>query len=444
MPLTDHRRNALSRGRLLRRTVRFRLTLLYGSLFLVAGAALLAITYILVRSSGRFVVVSDSPKGVGHAKSLIRLTPNGTAEHVSGTRTPTPQELRVAQQLEAQAAATRASDLHHMLVYSGISLAIMAVLAIALGWLMAGRVLRPLRTMKRATEQISEHNLHERLSMEGPSDEIKNLADTIDDLFSRLETAFDAQRRFVANASHELQTPLTLERVLIEVGLANPTSTAEELRSVLRDVLESNAHQERLIEALLTLATSERGLDCWDPINLTVVTQDVLAARRADAERKSLRVDEALAPTRVVGNPDLIGRLIANLIDNAIRHNSPGGHVEIVTTAWEDHATLVVSNTGPIIRPDEIQRLFQPYQRLNRNRTAVADPDGHGLGLSIVQAIASAHGATVRARPRSGGGLEVQVNFPARGPTTKNARPHDRVHRLDLSERGREGDECRS
>jgi signal transduction histidine kinase len=442
MPLTDRLRNAYSKGRLARRTVRFRLTLLYGSLFLVAGAALLVTTYVLVRSSDGFVVVDNSPTGTGHTKSLLRVLPNGTVQHVRGTGSPTPQELALSRQLEAQAAATHASDLHHLLVYSGISLAIMAVLAVALGWLMAGRVLRPLRTMKRTTQQISERNLHERLSVQGPSDEIKDLADTIDDLFSRLETAFDAQRRFVANASHELRTPLTLERALIEVALANPTSTNSELRGVLDDVLASGAHQERLIEALLTLATSERGLDRWDPIDLTVVTGHVLAARRADAEHMGLRVDEALAPARIIGSPDLIERLIANLVDNAIRHNSPGGRVEIVTGRWEDHATLMVSNTGPTIRPDEIHRLFQPYQRLNRSRTA--DPDGHGLGLSIVQAIASAHGATIRARPRSGGGLEVQVNFSAREATTGDARPHHRVHPPDLPERRREADECRS
>ena len=394
-----------------RRTVRFRLTLLYGSLFLATGAGLLAITYVLVQSSYHVVILGGSLAHAGTGKSVYKIGANGQLQRVAGHGHPTPAQLRLARQLEAQALATHNSDLHQLLIKSGIALAIMAVLAIVFGWVVAGRVLRPLRTMKQTTKQITEHNLHRRLAVEGPDDEIKDLADTIDDLLGRLETAFGAQRRFVANASHELRTPLTLERALVEVALAKPSATSEDLRAALQDVLVSNEQQERLIEALLTLATSERGIDHWDHVDLTALTKRVLVPRRAEATSKGLQIDEDYAPALISGDSDLLERLIANLVDNAICHNVVGGQIEVVTGTFEGRPTLMIANSGPAMGSTEVERFFQPYQRLGRDRLTRAE--GHGLGLSIVEAIASAHDAVMEAQPRSGGGMEVQVHFPA-------------------------------
>jgi len=406
--------------RLQGRTVRFRLTLLCGALFLAAGAALLAITYVLIRSSDSIVVarartphhltIASNRLGFAKGQQSFNVMANGRLRR-AGPGSPTAAQVHEINQLRAQALATHASDLHQMLIESGLALAIMAVLAIGLGWIVAGRVLRPLRLMRNATQKITEHNLHRRLAMPGPSDEIKDLADTIDGLLGRLETAFDSQRRFVANASHELRTPLTLERALVEVALADPYSTSAELRAALQDVLASSEQQERLIEALLTLATSERGVDRWDQVDLVAVTRHVLDARRDGATGKGLSLNEAFAPALVTGDPDLIERLVANLVDNSIFHNVPGGSIEIIIGTPDDRPTLVIANTGPGIRSADVERLFQPYQRLARSR--VAHSDGHGLGLSIVQAIASAHGAIVEARPRPAGGLQVQVRFAA-------------------------------
>jgi signal transduction histidine kinase len=393
------------RPRLPRRTVRLRLTLLYSLLFLAAGAVLLAITYLLERSfpSGDFDFdkpSSASPNLPG-SKSFAGYTPKTKPDG------PTPREMR---ELKAQAEAAHAFDLHRLLTGSGIALAIMAVLAVALGWLVAGRILRPLRTMTTATRRISDLNLHERLALPGPGDEIKDLADTIDGLLQRLEAAFDAQRRFVANASHELRTPLTLNRALLEVTLANPDATAVDLRAMSRELIAAGEQQEQLIEALLTLATSARGLECREPFDLSQVTADVLLSPHPEIDRQRLDVQTTITPAPVTGDPRLARRLVANLIDNALRHNATGGHVTITTRTESGHAIFTITNSGPIIAQDDVDRLFQPFQRLRSDRAN--HPDGHGLGLSIVQSIAAAHSAALTARTRSGGGLHIEVRFP--------------------------------
>jgi signal transduction histidine kinase len=386
-----------------RRTVRFRLTALYSALFLAAGAGLLAITYALVD---------------GTTAAELFIDKNGTAIAVSGPQAaqlsdghPSTGSLPLARELSAQAAAQHARDLHQLLTQSGLALAIMAVLAIGLGWLAAGRVLRPLRAMKTATQQITERNLHERLALPGPGDEVKDLADTIDGLLARLETAFEAQRRFVASASHELRTPLTLNRALLEVALADPGASAGDLRAACEDLLAAGEHQERLIDALLTLAASQQGLDRREPLDLATVTRQALALHYAEAEQRSLRLKVSLGHATVHGNPDLVERMAANLIDNAIRYNLPGGHVEVHTETGYDHAVLTVANTGPLVPEDQVSRLFQPFQRISPDRAG--HPDGHGLGLSIVRAIAAAHDASLKVQLRAGGGLSIEVHFPA-------------------------------
>jgi signal transduction histidine kinase len=392
--------------RLPRHTVRFRLTVLYSGLFLAAGAGLLAITYLLVdhstatvlfanRKGGRVIAIHGPPRG-----------PATRLEHGS----PTSQQAQIARQLTAQA-AQHARDLHQLVTQSAIALSVMVVLAVVLGWVVAGRVLRPLRAMKAATQRITERSLHERLALPGPEDEVKDLADTIDGLLARLERAFEAQRHFVASASHELRTPLAFNRAIIEVAMSDPDATAEDLRSTCEELLTSGEQQERLLEALLTLATSERGLDHRDRFNLATVAARVVSARRGEAEDRGLEVRVSLGDAVIAGDDDLAERMAANLVDNAIRHNVRGGHLDVRTETRDARPVLTVANTGPLVPEDQVSRLFEPFQRLTGNRTA--HPDGHGLGLSIVRAIAVAHDARLKVLLRPAGGLTIEVHFPA-------------------------------
>jgi signal transduction histidine kinase len=300
--------------------------------------------------------------------------------------------------------------LHSLLMMSGVALAAMTLISIMAGWLVAGRVLRPLRTVTTAARRISASNLHERLALTGPADELKELGDTFDGLLGRLEGAFDAQRQFVANASHELRTPLARQRALIEVALDDRQRTAGSLERACERVLASNGHQERLIDALLALAHSQRGLDRRGPIDLAAVVGDVLRARQPDAQSRGLRVSATLAAAPALGDGRLAERLAVNLVSNAIGHNVPGGWIEIVTGVQDGCATLSVANAGSVIPPDEVDRLFEPFRRLSADRTG--SHDGPGLGLSIVRAIVSAHEAKLSASALPGGGLEIGVRFP--------------------------------
>jgi signal transduction histidine kinase len=372
-------------------TVRLRLALLYSALFLISGAVLLAITYFLFRRS----------TGV----NLIVPTMEPTLS---------PQAHHAIESKFAGLESRHAEDLNQLLVQSGIALAIMTAVSIVLGWLVAGRVLRPLRTMTATTRQISERNLHERLALPGPRDELKDLADTVDGLLSRLETAFGAQQRFVANAAHELRTPLTLWRALLEETLTDPDATIDSFRTTSRRLLALGEEQERLLEALLTLASSERGLDRHEPFDLAAVVATVLDDPPPGAEPLDLRIDTELKPAPAAGNTALAERLVRNLIDNAVRYNVPGGQVQVQTGTDPGGSFLSVTNDGPTIPAAEIERLLEPFQRLGPNRTAPSDGH-HGLGLSIVRAIATAHHATLLAEARPEGGLAVKVTFPPRG-----------------------------
>ncbi len=408
MSLTDRLTLTRQKLRLPRRTVRLRLTLLYSLLFLAGGAVLLAITYLLDRSfpTGDFDKPSGGAPTLPGSKSFAGDTPKTPKAKPDG---PTLQEMR---ELKAQAVAAHAFDMHRLLTGSGIALAIMAVLAVALGWLVAGRMLRPLRTITTATRRITEHNLHQRLALPGPRDEITDLADTIDGLLQRLEAAFDAERRFVANASHELRTPLTLNRALLEVTLANPGATADDLRSMGHELIAAGEQQEQLIEALLTLATSARGLERREPFDLSYITTDVLLDPHPEIGQLGLDVQTTITPAPASGDPRLARRLVANLFGNALRHNVAGGHITIATRTESGQAILTVANSGPVIPQDDIDRLFQPFQRLRGDRANHPDGHGHGLGLSIVQSIAAAHGAALSACTRPGGGLDIEVRFP--------------------------------
>jgi signal transduction histidine kinase len=370
-----------------RRSVRLRLTALYGCLFLLCGAGLLAITYLLVHNA-----LAGTTRTPGRS-----IPPNSSAGIVRSHAT----NGLLAQQ---------SADLHQLLIQSGIALAIMAVVSIALGWLVAGRVLQPLRSMTATARRISERSLHERLALEGPDDELKDLGNTIDELLARLEAAFESQRRFIANASHELRTPLMLTQTMLQVALVDPNLTLDSLRSTCQDVIATGKDQGLLIDALLTLARSQRGLEHRHPVDLATVVADVLDTVEATATANELTIDTTIQPALVDGDEQLIRTLVTNLVSNATRYNSPGGSIQILTTTQAGQSLLKVANTGTAVRADQVDRLLQPFQRLNDHRSG--GRDSLGLGLSIVAAIATAHGASLSIHPRRTGGLTVDVAFP--------------------------------
>jgi signal transduction histidine kinase len=411
---TPHPRPGSARWlRLPRRTARLRLTILYGAAFLACGAAVLALTYLLY---GGAVHVSGATVGpVFHEVLRVPVAYVHRAGPDDVINVPTSQQATAAAH---QANLGLGSERKQLLIASAIALAVFAVAATAIGWLLAGRVLRPLSTITAAARRISASSLHERLALHGPDDELKELADTLDSLFARLEASFDAQRHFAANASHELRTPLTRERTLLQVTRADPAATAGTWQAVSRELLASNAEQERLIEALLTLASSEADTGEHEPADLAAITSEALAAARPAISRLGLNVHADIQPAALDGDPLLVQQLVTNLIDNAVRHNIPGGDIQVATGTSGDRAVLSVTSSGQVIPPADVDRLFQPFQRLGP-RHARRD-GGHGLGLSIVRAVAAAHGATIGARALPGGGLAVDVTFspPPAGPRT--------------------------
>ena len=382
----------------MRRTIRLRLTLLYGGMFLGSGAVLLTVVYLLV---------TRGVLGSGLVTPTPPVTPSG------GLTVTTPRVQQPATHIDfgAELARERSDFQHELLLASCLALVLLALASVCLGWLMTGRALRPLRAMAVNAKAISATDLHLRLAAPGPSDEIKDLADIIDELLSHLEDAFETQRRFVANASHELRTPLTFERSLLEVTLADPDAGPERLREVCKRLLESNEQQEQLIEALLTLARSQRGLDRRAPVDLAVPAGEHLSLVRDSDTPDGVRIESELAPAMTLGDPALVARLVTNLIDNALRHNVPDGWVRVSTGMVAGRPTVRVVNSGPEIPPEHLGRIFQPFQRLHATR--VNGRAGQGIGLSIVAAIAAAHDAELRAVPRAeGGGLDVSVAFP--------------------------------
>ena len=301
------------------------------------------------------------------------------------------------------------TDLPEVLGYSAIALAVLAIASVALGWLVADRALRPLRAVTRAARTISASSLGERLSLTGAYTEFRELGDTLNGLFARLEAAFDSQRHFVANASHELRTPLAAERTVLQVALADPGASAESLRAACLQVLELGAQQERLVDALLTLATSQRGLPHREPFDLAEITARVVAGRQPDAGRLGVRLAASLDPAIVRGDPHLAESLVANLVDNAVRHNVPDGEARVATGTGLGGPYLAVSNGGPVIPPGEVERLLEPFQQLNGERAGRGG--GHGLGLAIIAAVARAHDADLAVRARPEGGLDITVLF---------------------------------
>jgi signal transduction histidine kinase len=390
----------IARARHLRRTARLRLTVWYGGLFLATGAVLLAVTYALV---------VQAFTGNTAANALCARPGEPSTCHVIG-----------AGQARTVAVQQHAAVLHELLTQSAAALAVMAALSIVAGWFIAGRVLRPIRTITAAAREISAASLGQRLALRAPDDELTELADTFDGLLARLEASFAAQRQFIANAAHELRTPLARQRVISQVALAAPGATVETLSAAHERVLASGAEQQRLIDALLALARGQAGLDQREPIDLADVTRHVLAARQPGTDRQHLTLHTVLAPALAAGSPRLAGQLIENLVDNALRYNVPGGRVDITTSTVKSQAVLSVANTGPAVPAAAVDRLFQPFQRLAGDR--VGRGEEHGLGLAVVQAIADAHGARISARPQDSGGLQIEVTFP--GPNLTRSFPH--------------------
>jgi signal transduction histidine kinase len=416
LPASTERRRHLPRP-----TVRLRLTLVYGALFTGCGGALLAIVYLLSRTS-RFIAIRDP---IYYHGQLERIAPL-----LSRLRTDPAQFNAVVSRLQQRGVNVQSViDLHRLLLLSAFAFAFMVLVSVALGWLVAGRVLRPLRRITYTAQQISSSNLDQRIALDGPDDELRELGATFDELLSRLDASFIAQRQFVANASHELRTPLSRQRTLLEVALGDPDASVESLQANHERLLAAGAEQERLIEALLTLARSEQGVTHPEPLNLKLLVRDVLDARSDLAERHGVHVDASLDTAAIVGDRQLVERLVSNLIGNAIVHNEAGGDVEVRTGATiasavgGPQAVITVINGGPVVAATEVSRLLEPFERSDETR--MSKREGAGVGLSIVRAIAAAHKATLTIVARPDGGLRVDVCFPARVDATGASKATD-------------------
>jgi signal transduction histidine kinase len=395
-----------------RRPVRLRLTLVYSGLFLAAGAVLLAVTYGLVAQSlsttpSPAVTSSQASQYVDQALRACKTESLSAAELAKCTNV---AEQSLNGVSKASEEFQRSRTLNHLLDYSLAALAAIVLASTWLGWIVAGRALRPVHAITAAARRASEENLGERIALAGPDDELKELADTFDAMLGRLDAAFASQRRFVANASHELRTPLTVMRTAIDVTLAKPGRTPAQLEAMAVEVRQAADRAEALTEALLTLARSDRGTGPTEPLDVAVLAEDALDAAAPAIRAHPVTVQAALEPAPAVGDPVLVERLVTNLIDNAIRHNAADGWIQVATGTRGGMAFIDVANGGPLIPAELVPSLFEPFRRLSGRS---GSPDGTGLGLSIVQSVALAHRGQVTARQRPAGGLEVSVLLPA-------------------------------
>jgi signal transduction histidine kinase len=396
--------------------VRARLTLIYATLFFVAGSALLGLTYGLVDNG-----LSAQPSLVAPVSVQELANLNHGCKQASGAgKGKRPTSLRAAapcRQAEAAYSAGAASGLQTqrqralstLLEFSLVGLAVMTVASGGLGWFMSGRVLRPVRVITETARRASEEHLGDRLALTGARDELKELADTFDDMLERLDAAFATQRRFIAHASHELRTPLTVMRTAIDVTLAKPSPTARQLTDMAVRVRRSIDRAESMVEALLTLAASDQGKLGTEFTDLATWAEDAIDAAAPEIQRLDLRVDALLDPAETTGDPQLLERMISNLVDNAVRHNEPGGWIRLRTGSSDAGVYLDIANSGPFIPDDAVPSLFEPFRRMEA-RTGVRD--GVGLGLSIARSVVTAHCATVTARSQPAGGLDISVVIP--------------------------------
>lgn len=383
----------------LRPTIRIRLTLLYGGMFLIAGILLLSIIYMLAAQA--LHVGSELPFKIvdGHVSSKVcNLLGEGSS----------PDSVNAA--MNSCVNHQRQQALDTLLNRSLLALVGLSIIAFAFGYAMAGRVLSPLGRITRIARRVAGTDLSRRIELDGPDDEFKELADTFDDMLDRLERAFTAQQRFVGNASHELRTPLAINRTLLEVHLSDPQAPPE-LKQLGKTLLATNERSEQLVEGLLLLARSDNQIVERKPVDLAEVASRALDQTRGEAEAKGVELRDELAPAVVQGNGVLLERIALNLVQNAVRYNVPdGGWVEVSTELLPGQALLVVSNTGPVVPGYEIDNLFEPFRRLRTERTG--SDKGVGLGLSIARSVARAHGGRIIAEPREGGGLVMRVSLP--------------------------------
>jgi signal transduction histidine kinase len=384
----------------MRMSVRTRWALMFSGLFLLAGTALLLINYVLVNEilpqAGGFVASYTGISGGG-----------GVVDHTDVAPPPTDAAPRTGIVQSADIVKDfRASTMQTLLWVSGVALLAAGAVAALLGWLMARRALRPVHTITTTARRLGAENLDRRINLDGPDDELKELANTFDGMLDRLADAFNSQKRFVANASHELRTPLAVQRTLIEVAMADPTATPEMLR-LGQHLLHTNERSERLIEGLLVLARSDQGLARRVPVRLDEVADSVLGSCTGMAAEQGVTVASQLEPRLVLGDQVLLERLVTNLVHNAVHYNVDGGSVLVTVASWP---ALVVTNTGPVVPGEAVPGLFEPFRRLDRERTA--SRDGAGLGLSIVRSIALAHHGSVHGEANPGGGMRVTVHLP--------------------------------
>jgi signal transduction histidine kinase len=400
----------------LRLTLRARLTLVYGALFLVAGLVMLSVTWVLVQQQ----FLSD-----GSGQVIRQVGEVGSTGPPPGIEDPSNlvDDGAVTNYYVEVVDAARDDALRALLTQGAIAVVLVGALAVWIGWLVAGRMLHPLATITATARRIADapdadRRMHERIRLDGPQDEVTELADTFDGMLARLDTSFDAQRRFIANASHELRTPLTLNRALLEVS-TNRADASADVKLLGGTLLEINARHERLIDGLLLLARSERALAERRFVDLADIVEHVAGAAAPDEADEATDTAEPAASVELVtgeaptsGDPVLLEQLVRNLVENGLRHNvAMGGWVRVETRIDPDgHAVLEVSNTGPVVPPYELVSLFEPFRRLDGERTAEAR--GVGLGLSIVRAIVQAHDGTVSLAARSEGGLVVTVALP--------------------------------
>ena len=378
-------------------TARWRLTLFYGGLFLVCGTLLLVVTYLLVAHAG---ITSDAqpPRAAGFG-----LRPPGGGRASGGL----PSQPSLGGLFRRQ----RIADLDALIVDSAVALAGMTIVSGFLGWVVAGRVLRPLRAITAVTREISETNLHERLALPGPRDELGQLADTIDGLLARLEAAFEAQRRFVANASHELRTPLTMMRASLDVAIAKPAGVPPQLQALDANLRQDLDRAEGLLEGFLTLARAQGGqLGEATRAALAEIVGDALSAHEQAIADKPIVVQASVTPVSLTGSETLLRRMVDNVIENAVRYTPPHGCVAVALRVERGEAQLVVDSDGPLLDQEAVAQLAQPFRRLAADRTG--SYKGHGLGLSIVAAIAVAHRGTLELSARPTGGLTVRISLP--------------------------------
>jgi signal transduction histidine kinase len=394
-------------------SARSRLTLLYTSLFAVGGAALVSVTYLLVVHTLHRTTTTGIPPVSRQA--IARCVQAAQTAGGSAAGVMIKCAAVYANGVQAGASAQRSTTVAHLLAYSLIGLIGVILLAAVAGWIVAGRILRPVHRLTEAARAASEQNLSHRIALQGPRDELRELADTFDTMLDRLDRAFTSQRQFIANASHELRTPLTVMRTAMDVVLAKPEPTRDELVSMTADVRQAVDHAERLIEVLLVLARNDHARVLTDPLDLAAIAEDALEGRTANGITTTTTLDEA----PVMGDGVLLERLVANLLDNAERYNVADGTVAISTTTDNGASLVRVVNTGRVVPPDQVDRLFLPFTRLD-DRTR---HDGFGLGLALVSSIATVHSGTVHATAASTGGLDITVRLPRRHPQEPDDHP---------------------